>query len=62
MTHNCSAPARETQRNVYTAVALRDVMRALDYPVPLYLEAIISGLPMGEVDRLYNNAHNRTSS
>ena len=59
---NYNPVAREVHRSVYTAVALRDVMRALDYPVPLYLEAIISGLPMDEVDRLYNNAHNRTSS
>ena len=62
MTHNCTPTARDGSRNVYTAAALRDLMRALDYPVPLYLEAIINGVPMGEVDRLYNNAQNRTSS
>jgi len=62
MTHNCSAPAREAQRNVYTAVAVRDLMQALNYPVPAYLNALIGGVPLGEVEHLYNKTQNRTSS
>jgi hypothetical protein len=62
MTRNCSAPVRETNKSVYTAVALRDLMQALNYPVPSYIDAIADNLPMGEVDRLFTKTQHQTSS
>jgi hypothetical protein len=62
MTQNCNAVTREAKRNVYPALAVRDLMRSLNYPVPAYLNALIAGVPMGDVDRLYASKQDQTSS
>lgn len=44
---------REIPKNAYTAAALRDLMRALNQPVPPYLDAVIAGQSLEVVDGLY---------
>ena len=59
---NYNPVAREVHRSVYTAVAVRDLMQALNYPVPAYINAIIGGVPLSEVDHLFTKAQHRTSN
>jgi hypothetical protein len=59
---NYNPVAREVHRGMYTAAALRDLMQALNYPVPAYLNAVADGLAMDVVDHLYNKTQHRTSS
>lgn len=56
------AKQRAVSKNGYTAAALRDLMTTLGYPVPAYLNAVITGESLDVVDGLYNRSHNRTSS
>jgi hypothetical protein len=53
---------QEGTKNKCIAVALRDLMQALNYPVPAYINAIADGLTTDVVEHFYNKAHNRTSS
>ena len=44
---------RAIAKNGYTAAALRDLMLAINYPVPAYLQAVISGQSLDDVEELY---------
>ena len=53
---------RSFAKTAYTAAALRDLMTALNYPVPAYLNAVISGQSTEVVEELYSRTQHRTSS
>jgi hypothetical protein len=57
-----TAAVREANRNVYTATALRDLMQALSYPVPSYIDAMANGLSSQEIDYHFAKTLHRTSS
>ncbi len=57
-----SAAVREANRNMYTATALRDLMQALSYPVPSYIDAMANGSSSEEIDFQFAKTLHRTSS